>query len=181
MADRRFLILGSTLLLGLVGAVPPGAGQSVFPVRLDAPQPRNPATRQSVGDLQIESGTHYWKRFTLEVSPMSGEDIIDITASQDDTTVLLRLLVASRQSDSSAAGSLREVMGWAIYDSGTNTWANVLNHGSINNSGGGAIGIDLNASTDTLTAVVTTPANHDLLTVVIEAVANRPVTFFEHF
>ena len=76
---------------------------------------------------------------------------------------------------------MREVVGWAIFDtSSTSLWASIRNCQVF--SSGATIGIAFNvAGSGPIELTLTTPANHDLLTLTIEVVANKNVTFFEHF
>ena len=181
MVSKRTLIVGTMVLFVLAGGVPRSESQSVFPVRFETPEPTNPASKTSSGGLAIETATHYSKSFTLDVGAGSAENILDITAPLDDTTVMVRLLAASRQSNSSNSGSAREVVGLAIFDtSSTPLWASIQNYPVF--SSGATIGIAFNvAGPGPIELTVTTPANHDLLTLTIEVVANKDVTFFEHF
>lgn len=183
MADKRALILFLGTFLGLLGGAPTGAGQSVFPVRLDAPEPENPATVVSSGGLAITTGTHYRKTVALTVSGGSTEDILDVTASLDNTSVLMRILAGSGPPDKTSATStsVKELTSFRIYDSGDMDWPSKLDHDSVTNNSGGAITIAVAEAGATLTATVTTPATHSLLTLTIEVLANKNVTFFEHF
>lgn len=181
MVDKRTLILGMSVLFALAGPVPQSESQTVFPVRFDAPEPRNPATAQSTGGMQIQSGTHYWKRVALEVTPNSDEDIIDITASQDDTTVWVQVLVAAVQADTTSPSSAREEFKWAIFDATAGTWSSLQEGLFLDVIGGGTIAIDFNLTGSQMNVSVKTPGNLDLITMRIEVVANKSVTFFEHF
>jgi hypothetical protein len=177
----------ATLLIG--GGATAGWGQSVYPSSWDVSVP-SAATAQTNGGLTIKTSTHYLRSATLSVTPGSQETILSIQGALDDTTILVRLLAATRQSGSTNLGSLREVIGWAIYDLEAlppdGQWTAITNHGSINNSLGGQIAIAFNvAGSGPLDVAITSPNtggnSHNLLTVMIEAMANKAVTFVEHF
>lgn len=177
----RNLIVAIAALIVFGGLIHRAASQSSFPIQFDSPGPENLATAQSSGGLVVSTETHYSKSVALTVSPSSAEDILTVTATQDDTTVMIRILAASRTSSSADPGSIREYIAWAIYDSGTNTWNNVIAHPSIAAPGGGTLALAFTPSTNTLTASITTPGTHDLVSLSMEAIANKSVTFTEHF
>lgn len=180
MIERRRWALGIALFVavGTVGLL--ARAQTVFPVRLDPPAGEAPATAQGASALNVNTGLQFSTRAALTVSAGSPEDLLTVTASEDDTTVLVRVQATSRASDSSANGSLREELGWAIFDTTTNSWANIQ-EALVLSFGTSQISIDFTGSGTALTAKFTTPATHDLATVTLEAMANKAVTYATHF
>ena len=181
MVSKRTLILGVMALFALAGGVTLSESQSAFPIRFETPGPTNPVSQTSTGSLAIETATHYYKRVTFD-GASGAEDILDITGSQDNTTLLLRVLASARIPDSESPGTLVEVIGSALFDTTDGTWEGLVNHLTVNlASGTTGIIIDLPVVGPKRTVVVQTPANHSLLTLTIEVVTNKAVTFFEHF
>lgn len=86
--------------LGMMVVASGVAGQSSFPIRF-ADEALSAATNvASAAAVAVETGRNYSKAFTWEASPAgSSVNVLDVIATTDDTTVVIRVLVASSLSD----------------------------------------------------------------------------------
>jgi hypothetical protein len=178
--NRRTAIVGLAALLGLT-AVSSVQGQSVFPVSFGEPTPEGPATLQSSGPLVINEGTYYRRTGSLVVTPGVQEAVLQVTASQDDTTAWLRIFLAAVQNDTTGPSTVREEFKLAIYDAPTNSWAGLQENFSLNLIGGGVIDVDFVVSGADMTVRFTPPGSLDQVLFKFEVITSRQVTFTELF
>ena len=160
-------------------------GQSAFPVRFDPPPATGPTEVQTLRAPTVETTRHYHKAFAYQADPMSPSvNLLDITATEDDTVVVVRLLVTSTQSDTLSGHSMRERVVRSHWDAdalgGNGAWSGFLTHDAFDFNANGQIAISFNvAGSGPLELEIQGGTDHDRITVMLEVVANEEVAFAE--
>jgi len=176
---RGMRVLLSVLVLSLVGVGSVGLAQTVFPVRLDDPEP-DAASALASGGLTISTGNHYQARLLISVSPDTPEPILNI-GTAGDVAITVRMSATSFRTDSQPFMALREELysfrllagggsqvlkGVIVAESADDhTFPNVLDTGAP----------------ASLTLRVDTPPNHDNVLLWVEVFASESVVFTELF
>ena len=178
MNPKPTLTIAAGILVAAMATVV--SGQSVFPIDWD-PDPVTGA--MGIGrpaGLTVEQATHYEKTFTYSVDPMSPiVNILDITATTDDTIVLIRVLATMTKADDVAIGTLKERLIKGRWD------ADALGGGGQWNSqetgsgfGTGSVSVTV-AGSGPLEIHVAGGSDELLHTVMLEVIANHGVTYAE--
>jgi len=170
------------VLLGL-GAFAMAPAQSQIRRELGSATTLGVTDIESIRGVDVEAERHYAKSFTYTADPLNPSvNVLDISATADDTVIVIRALIATTEEDSVSNFGVREIVVRAHWDAdasfGNGAWLGIQQFtvGSAGTPGTVSASV---AGSGPLELIASGANNQRLHTVILEVIANQDLTFAE--